>query len=244
VKKGLIIALVVILIVIAILAVGIYALDIDFLSLFETSDSGRPTTRIKLDTYEATMQVGETIQLEASAKKQTVLHWKSSNEDVVIVNSKGVVTAVAPGVANITCYASYATEASCTVTVEAGFAEDPQKPIELPDISVPDTPSKPSTPSAPSTENSDFIFPYSSVTYLTLNEAHARLSVMTGSPLSGSFAQDAVNEIYARNGYVFQSPELSSYYNAQHWYVPNPSFDFGSLNQYEVANIQLLQSLN
>lgn len=251
-KKTLIIIAIVVAAII-LLGLAAYALDLIPDDLFESS-STQKTTRIKLDTYETTLQVGETYQLTASAKKQLVLRWKSSDEDVAIVNSNGMVTAKAPGVANITCYASYAVEASCTITVEEGLSGnididiDIDSPSSDSNPSIPSTPSSaptaiPSYPSTPSTENSDFIFPHASIKYLTLNEAYSRLSVMSGTPISGSFAQDAVNEIYARNGYVFQDSDLSSYYNSQSWYYPDPNFSFSNLNAYEMANITLLQEL-
>lgn len=53
----------------------------------------------------------------------------------------------------------------------------------------------------------------------------------------------AKNEIYARNGRLFQSEELQDYFDAQYWYYgtisPN-SFSPSYLNQYETANVDLL----
>lgn len=54
----------------------------------------------------------------------------------------------------------------------------------------------------------------------------------------------AKNEIYARNGRLFQSQELQNYFDAQYWYYgtisPN-SFSPSYLNQYETANVDLLE---
>lgn len=53
----------------------------------------------------------------------------------------------------------------------------------------------------------------------------------------------AKNEIYARNGRLFQSTELQNYFDAQYWYygtISPEAFSASYLNQYETANIDLL----
>ena len=47
------------------------------------------------------------------------------------------------------------------------------------------------------------------------------------------------NEIYARQGYIFDSDELKGYFYCTDWYVPNPGFTKKSFNKYEEANITL-----
>ena len=54
----------------------------------------------------------------------------------------------------------------------------------------------------------------------------------------------ARNEIYARHGYIFQTPSLAQHFGAQGWYVPrftSDNFDEGSLNATERANIQTIR---
>ena len=54
----------------------------------------------------------------------------------------------------------------------------------------------------------------------------------------------ARNEIYARRGYIFQSQELRDYFNSKVWYygtVPAAQFSPAVFNEYEMANIALLQ---
>ncbi|MDO4476165.1 MAG: YARHG domain-containing protein [Lachnospiraceae bacterium] len=56
----------------------------------------------------------------------------------------------------------------------------------------------------------------------------------------------AKNEVFARNGCMFVSGELQSYFNQQYWYTPvwQPAqFSMDMLNTYEVANVELLTSL-
>ena len=54
----------------------------------------------------------------------------------------------------------------------------------------------------------------------------------------------ALNEIYARRGRIFTTPELAEYFNAQPWYTPKYTPEEFSkyvvFNEYEEANLQLL----
>ena len=88
---------------------------------------------------------------------------------------------------------------------------------------------------------SDFVFPESSTRQLTRAEIQNTLSGMVGTPVSGNFAQDAINEIYARNGYVFKDDSIRSYYNKKPWYYPDSSFTTGDFNSTEKYNINLLK---
>ena len=90
--------------------------------------------------------------------------------------------------------------------------------------------------------DSDFIFPDSSVRKLTESEISAKLSSMSGYSPGGTYAQDAINEIYARNGYVFKTAEVRSYYEAKSWYVPDSSFSYSDFNEIELYNISLLNN--
>lgn len=56
----------------------------------------------------------------------------------------------------------------------------------------------------------------------------------------------ARNEIYARHGCIFKSDDLNKYFNSTSWYVPTievADFDTSQFNQYELANINTIKSL-
>lgn len=200
---------------------------INFKNIIKPKENQEQTSadeeKISLNDYEVTLNVGETFQLEATANSQLVLKWKSSNENVALVNSNGVVTAAQTGVANITCYAENAVEAICTVTVRK------TESIKVESV-------------LPETEwSADFIFSHSSSDYLTEEEISLKISSMNGYSPSGNYAQDAINEIYARNGYIFTKANTSSYYNAKSWYTPNANFTTSDFNKYEKENIKLLK---
>lgn len=80
------------------------------------------------------------------------------------------------------------------------------------------------------------IFPTSSSTRLSSGD-------LTG--LSAKTLNYARNEIYARNGRLFDSSELQSYFNNKSWYngttLPD-DFDEDSLSSVEKYNVQLLKS--
>ncbi len=75
---------------------------------------------ITLDKTEATMNIFDTLTLEAGVKgaEKDELEWSSSNEDVAIVED-GVVTPVSAGVTTITAFIGEEAYAECEVNVEA-----------------------------------------------------------------------------------------------------------------------------
>ncbi|MCD7950671.1 MAG: Ig-like domain-containing protein [Erysipelotrichaceae bacterium] len=75
---------------------------------------------LTLDKDEVTMEVGETITLEATIEPGDVdvsFVWASKDEDIAIVNYNGEVTAIDEGTTIITVSNSYGVEASCIVNV-------------------------------------------------------------------------------------------------------------------------------
>ena len=55
----------------------------------------------------------------------------------------------------------------------------------------------------------------------------------------------ARNEIYARHGWIFESEDLSEYFNSMSWYegiYTKDEFDESWLNKYERANVDLIKS--
>lgn len=187
-------------------------------SFSNESNDNEEKNIIKLDKYSAEIQVGDTLQINATVATGVELVWRSSNEDIALVNSKGLVTAVSSGVVNITCYTDYGKEAVCTVTIT-----DSKKQTSV-------------------TQNDDYIFPNSSVAYLTNEEIAERLSSLTGSSVSTSHAQDAINEIFARNGLMYKDQKLQNYYMSKSWYTPiSYNIDAENFNSFEKYNIEMLK---
>ncbi len=49
------------------------------------------------------------------------------------------------------------------------------------------------------------------------------------------------NEIYARHGRVFQSPDLNAYFTAKPWYKQNTNYDDSLLSEVDKQNVRILQ---
>lgn len=62
--------------------------------------------------------------------------------------------------------------------------------------------------------------------------------------LGSELAQDAINEIYARHGYVFKTDSIRHYYQSQSWYHENYNFSESDLSEIESYNIGLLRKYN
>ena len=205
-------------------------------------------TEITLSSTNTRIEVGKTIQLIAvyspSDASQTTLRWESADTNIAVVNNEGFVVGVAKGVTMITCKSENGIEASCAVSVN-DTATTYIPPATLPPATEKPAPAQNNAQnynnqnSAASSYSGSYIFPDSSWRRLTNSEIAATLRQRSGTPVSGSFAQDAINEIYARNGYIFRTDYIQAYYESQPWYRPNPYFD-SSFNSIEEYNINLL----
>ena len=109
-----------------------------------------------------------------------------------------------------------------TATVEPSAAPTPS-PTPTP------TPSPAPTPSAGS--------------YILPDSAARRLTQADVANLTWEQCCLARNEIFARHGRIFQTPQIAAYFEAQSWYhgtVPGASFDNNSLSPTERANADFL----
>ena len=80
-----------------------------------------------------------------------------------------------------------------------------------------------------------YILPNSNSRYLTESDLYG---------LTKEQLRIARNEIYARHGRLFDSQDLQNYFNSQSWYngrIKPANFSESVLNQYEKANIALIQ---
>lgn len=217
---------------------------------FNITVKDKEITGLSLNKTSTKLKIGSTIQIEVDVTPVDAptggLKWSSSNDEVATVNSSGYVTGVSEGVANVICKATNSVEASCTVTVTDASS----------------TSSKKSTNKADSENDgtvinnyygyghyhpdyvysaSDFVFPDSSSRKLSRDEVYSTLRYMSGYSPAGSYAQDAINEIYARNGYIFNTPSIRSYYESKPWYYADPTFTtskFSSIEKYNMALIE------
>lgn len=198
-------------------------------------------TKITLSDETATLKAGQTIQIEAKVSptdaKADGLVWSSDAQDIARVNSSGYVTGVTAGVASIVCKAPNGVEASCTVTVRAAVpattsTTEPESSATAPSGEEQTTKASSGSSGSAGKKYSGCIFPDSSSRKLTTAEV---------SKLSDSDAQQAINEIYARNGHIFKTKSIQEYFEAQPWYVPKGTVNIGDFSEIEQYNISLLQ---
>ena len=198
-------------------------------------------TALEMNKSSAKLKSGSTIQLEVDVTPVDApsgnLKWTSSDDSVATVNSKGFVTGVKAGVVNITCEASNGVETSCTITVTGSGVSDNNSNTTANTNNYVAGYFHPNY----TYSSSDFVFPESSVRQLSSSEVSATLASMGGYSPSGSYAQDAINEIYARNGYVFKNAEIRAYYESKPWYYADRSFTTADFNSYEKYNLKLLE---
>lgn len=93
-------------------------------------------------------------------------------------------------------------------------------------------PSQEATPTP--TPKPDYLLPNSDVEYLT----EADISGLSREELC--FAR---NEVFARHGRMFNTPQIAAYFEGKDWYhptIPAAQFDDSTLNAVEKANVQLI----
>lgn len=109
-------------------------------------------------------------------------------------------------------------------TTEPPATEEPQN-----------TPTNAPSNSSVTKTDSSYIFANSNTSYLSKSDI---------SSLSNENLNLAINEIYARRGRIFTTPNLAEYFGSKTWYTPKYSqeeFDKNvEFNSYEQANLQLM----
>lgn len=87
--------------------------------------------------------------------------------------------------------------------------------------------------------DTDYILPYSDSEYLTRSDVEG---------LSQQDNRLAINEIYARHGYTYETEDLKEYFESKDWYESDPDINQSTwndnmLNDYERANVNLLTTV-
>jgi uncharacterized protein YjdB len=202
--------------------------------------SDKAIEELTLNNTSASVKVGSKIQLTASVSPADApkgeLSWSSSDEKIALVNSDGYVTGVSEGVANITCKTENGKQASCTVTVKTVATTSATSSTDSTNSTNSTTPTKNSSSSSSSSSSGNS----TSGGYIFADSSTRRLTDSEVSGLSSSQVQEAINEIYARNGYVFKTDSIQSYFESKSWYHADSSFSTSDLNEIESYNIGLL----
>ena len=189
---------------------------------------------VTMNKASVTLKKGKTEQLKASVYPENAgakdLTWTSSDEEVALVNSSGLITAKGKGTANITASSPNGKSASCTVTVKGSASKSSASGSSSSQASK-TTVIYLSPSEIADRYPSDFVFPYSSESYLS--EADV-------AGLTSSQAQKAINEIYVREGHKFKNGGWTNYFRRYSWYTPYRTCSDSDFNAIERANIKLL----
>ena len=176
------------------------------------------------ETINLTEGGAETIQVvltPSDAEKQDLL-WASSNREVAVVDESGKVSAVGKGSCTITIASKAYSDISCHVEVIVGQGEAAQEPRSQ---------SETDYVSYVEETNAASVYP---TYYLSETEV---------AGMDGEQIQFIINQIYAKNGYVFRTTEIQNYFSRMPWYVP-VSNDASRLQMSSVdrSNLNLLVS--
>lgn len=199
---------------------------------------------VTLSESSTSVKQGSKIQLEAKVKPVDApsdnLVWSSSDLKVASVDGNGMVLGESEGVVTITCESANGKKATCTVTVKGNNMNPTESYTKSTEPTKSDNAkrhegSNSSSSKSDENRNNGFIFPHSSQRKLTVDE-------VTG--LGGDVAQAAINEIYARHGYVFKTKSIQKYYESRSWYHKNYNFSESDLSEIESYNIGLLRKYN
>ena len=164
----------------------------------------------------------DTIQVSGAQTRDLI--WASSDRAVAIVDESGRVTAQGPGNCTVTIASKTDSNVSChvEVIVEGGqnaaapAAQQTQAPAAAQVVYAAD-----SDPAA--------VYP-----------AYA-LSAAEVNAMDGEQTQFVINQIYAKNGYIFRTDAIQAYFSQMPWYHPVTN-DAGSLTMSSLdrSNLALL----
>lgn len=194
----------------------------------ETTELAGKATEEETSAAETTKE--ETTAVETSAEEETSSAAETSKP---AESSKAAETTKAPETTPA------ATPAATTPAATTPAATTPA-PTPAPTTPAPTTPAPTTAPTTPAPTQpaqpaaGSYYFADSNSRYLS--EADL-------AGLNASTVRFARNEIFARLGRTFNDPALQNYFNSKPWYVPKytpETFDESIMNQYEVANVQLM----
>lgn len=163
------------------------------------------------------------------------LLWVSSNHAVATVNDKGMVDAVGDGQCTITAASKTNSEISCTVEVTVGDAAPASAQTAAPAAN-----DAPAAPAAAASDYEQYIGYNRESNAANVYPAYA-LSESEASGMDSEELQFTINQIYAKNGYIFRTQSIQSYFSQMPWYTPVSS-DAGqlSMSRLDRNNLNLL----
>ncbi len=177
------------------------------------------------------------ISFSTNIENQSEIKWSSSDLSVATVDQNGYVTSVGSGRAVITAQWENVT-ASCQVTCDFESAAEAAEGAAAEGAAE-----------EGAVSTGDYLCSYSSSRLITQADMAALEASDYGSlPAGWSLAQMIIDEIYAKHGYLFQTPEIQAYFEQKDWYQNLGSFSsdqgevLGRMNDIERQNITFLEN--
>ena len=160
------------------------------------------TAAASIAAYPETMHLStdgqDTIQVSGAETRDLI--WASSDRSVAIVDESGKVTAQGPGNCTITIASRTDSNVSCHVEVVVEAPVQTQTPAQQTASVQQQTP-----------PNNDAQVIY----YVTDSDPSAEVNAMDAEE-----TQFVINQIYAKNGYIFRTDALQAYFGQMPWYHP------------------------
>lgn len=196
------------------------------------SDSTTPLESIAAYPEAIEMNLGEHASIRTvvtpSSADNTNLIWASSNPSVASVSDKGMVTALSDGMCTITAASAEYSTVSCNIQVTVGKQEGGQA-----------TAAAQSDTAAP--EDEDGYVAYVEAVNASQVYPAYYLSESEVSSMGAEEIQFTINQIYAKNGYIFQREEIQNYFSKMSWYTPvSNNVSRLSLSPVDRSNLNLL----
>ena len=191
-----------------------------------TDGTGEVGTLQSIAAYPETVHLAagssETIQvvLTPDNTPDQGLIWTSSDRAVAVVDEAGMVSALSAGSCTVTVASKTYSQISCHVQVIVGAVD---------------------TREAADSGTSENYVAYVKETNAAAVYPTWYLSEQEVSEMGGEELQFVINQIYAKNGYVFQTDHIQNYFSQMPWYVPVSS-DTSRLQMSSVdrSNLNLL----
>lgn len=199
----------------------------------QTEEVGLESIAAYPETMKLEIGADDVIQvvLTPSNADATTLLWTSSDKSVATVDRRGRVSALSEGTSTITVASKEYSNISCYVEVIVG-KEAVQKETE--------------NTKKPAVKEQDLTDAECYVAYVEETNAGSvyptyYLSEGEVSSMDGEELQFTINQIYAKNGYVFRTEEIQHYFSQMPWYLPvSNEISHLRLSSVDQSNLNLL----
>lgn len=205
-----------------------FGLALVFSMITGCSSASQPLKSIAIYPKTLNLKPKDTKQLKTvltpKDTEDTSLIWSSSDENVAKVSDKGKVTAVGSG--------------SCTITAASSKYSKISKDIAV-TVKAEETTNTNNT--STTTSDTSNVITYVAPADTTQVYPSYYLSEAEVSAMDKQTIQFVINQIYAKNGYIFQTQSYQDYFSQMSWYKPiSHNISPSDMSAMDRANVNLL----